>query len=67
MLAGVVIGLAIIALSALLRAGLPAWLGLIVGMVVFSNQPEEAALALGAGVGTYLVARVVITRRTWPR
>jgi hypothetical protein len=55
--AGVLIGVAIIAIAIVLRAGLPAWIGLIVAMVVFSNNPADGAHALAAGVGVWIVLR----------
>jgi hypothetical protein len=57
--AGVVIGLAIIAMVIVLRAGLPAWIGLIVAMVVFSNNPADGPGALAAGAGVWIVLRYV--------
>lgn len=57
MLAGVVIGVAIIAIAIVLRASLPAWIGLIVAMVVFSNNPAGGPAALAAGVGVWIVLR----------
>lgn len=57
MLAGVVIGLAIIAMAIVLRAGLSAWIGLIVAMVVFSNNPADGPGALAAGAGVWIVLR----------
>jgi hypothetical protein len=56
-LAGVLIGLAIIAIAVVLRAGLPAWIGLIVAMVVFSNNPTDGADALAAGAGVWIILR----------
>lgn len=63
MFAGVVIGVAILAIAIVLRAGLPAWIGLIVAMVVFSNQPGDPAGALAAGAGVWLLLRCLIRRR----
>jgi hypothetical protein len=56
-LAGVVIGLAIIAIAIVLRAGLPAWIGLIVAMVAFSNNPTDGPGALAAGASVWIVLR----------
>ncbi|MEK6273423.1 MAG: hypothetical protein AABM42_12405 [Actinomycetota bacterium] len=57
MLGGAVIGLAVIGLAALLRAGPPAWIGLIVAMLVFSNDPNEGPGALAVGAGVWIVLR----------
>lgn len=55
--AGVLIGLAIIAVTAALRAGFPGWIGLLVAMVAFSNDPSDAPAALAAGAASWIVLR----------
>jgi hypothetical protein len=55
--AGVVIGVAIIAMAIVLRAGVPAWMGLIAAMVVFSNNPTDGPGALATGTGAWIVLR----------
>jgi hypothetical protein len=62
-LAGVLIGLAIITLAVALRAGVPGWTGLIVAMVVFSNDPNDGLGALAAGAGVWLIVRHLTRRR----
>ena len=64
MFAGVVIGVAIIAMAIVLRAGLSAWIGLIVAMVVFSNNPADGPGALAAGAGVWIVLRCLRGSRT---
>lgn len=64
MFAGVVLGVAIIALAVLLRAGLLAWIGLIVAMVVFSNNPTDGPGALAVGGGVWIVLRYLRGSRT---
>jgi hypothetical protein len=61
--AGVVIGVAIIAMAIVLRAGLPAWISLIVAIVVFSNNPADGPGALAAGAGVWIVVRYLIRSR----
>jgi hypothetical protein len=61
--AGVIISLAIIAMVIVLRAGLPAWIGLIVAMLAFSNDPNDGPGALAAGAGVWLILRYVIRSR----
>ena len=63
MLGGVVIGVAIIAMAIVLRAGLPAWIGLIVAMLAFSNDPNDGPGALAAGAGVWLILRYLIRSR----
>jgi hypothetical protein len=62
-LAGVGIGLAIIGLAVLLRAGPPAWIGLIVAMLAFSDDPNDGPGALAAGAGVWLILRYLIRSR----
>lgn len=64
MLGGALIGLAIIAFAAALRAGLPGWIGLIVAMVAFSNDSNDAVGALAAGAGVWIVLRYILASRT---
>jgi len=63
-LAGVVIGLAMIALVAALREGIPGWIGLIVTMLAFSNDPNNGPGALAAGAGVWIVLRYLRGSRT---
>lgn len=63
-LAGVLIGLAIIALAAALRAGVPGWTALIVAMVLFSNDPNDGLAALAAGAGVWILLRYMLGSRT---
>jgi hypothetical protein len=62
-LAGVLIGLAIIALGAAVRGGVPGWTGLTVAMLAFSNDPNDGPGALAAGAGVWLILRYLIRSR----
>lgn len=63
MFAGIVIGLAIVGVAIVLRAGLPAWIGLIVAMLAFSNDPNDGPGALAAGAGVWLILRYLVRSR----
>lgn len=63
MLAGLAIGLAIVALVAFVRAGVPAWIGLMVAMLILSENPSNGLGALGAGACVWLVLRHLVRSR----
>ncbi len=58
MVAGLLIGLAILALAVVLRAGMAGWIALMTAMVVFSLSPDQGlrAVAIGAATWTLLSA-----------
>jgi hypothetical protein len=61
--AGFLLGLAIVALVGLVRAGIAAWIGLIVAMAWFGNNPSDPLAALAAGGAAWLVLRRLVRSR----
>lgn len=55
MFAGLLIGLAILAVAVALRAGISGWVALITAMVVYSHSPDHGLRAVAIGAATWAV------------